>query len=204
MIRVDLDTLLGGVPTEGELCEIIGFGPIPVSVVEELIANDNTFIVGVLTRSHQIQGVFHQRRHPNAHQKSALDFLYPACAASARRRIGKTKTRRRRFSMPGNCRHHHVNLARQGSAAASSSFKLSCGGHWGCSARAGLQSDHRLDWIKSRFTVFDLLDRLCPHHHKLKTNNNWALVEGTGKRDFVPPGDPRHPGYAPAATGMPP
>jgi hypothetical protein len=152
MIRVDLDTLLRGVPIEGELCEIVGFGPIAVSVVEELIANGNAFIVGVLTRSHQIQGVFHRRRHPNAYQKSALDFLYPACAVR------------------------------------------------GCSARAGLQSDHRLDWVKTRFTVFDLLDRLCPHHHRLKTNNGWALVVGTGKRAFVPPGDPRHPDGASVVT----
>jgi hypothetical protein len=148
MIRVDLDTLLRGVPIEGELCELVGYGPVPVSVVEELLANDNAFVVGVLTRSQQIQGVFHHRRRPNAHQKSALDFLYPACAVR------------------------------------------------GCAARAGLQSDHRQDWVKTRFTVFDLLDRLCPHHHRLKTNRGWGLVEGTGKRDFVPPGDPRHPDRA--------
>jgi hypothetical protein len=30
----------------------------------------------------------------------------------------------------------------------------------------------------------------------LKSNQGWALVEGSGKRDFVPPGDPRHPHQA--------
>jgi hypothetical protein len=148
MIRVDLDAILRGVPLEGELCEIVGFGPIPVSVVEELLASGNAFLVGVLTRSQQIQGIYHHRRYPNAYQKSALDFLYPSCAAQ------------------------------------------------GCPARAGLQSDHRRDWIKTKFTVFDLLDRLCPHHHRLKTNLGWGLVEGTGKRPFVPPDDPRHPRHA--------
>jgi hypothetical protein len=150
MIRVDLDTLLRGVPIEGELCEIVGYGPNPVSVVEELIAHGNSFLVGVLTRSQHIQGIVHQRRRPNAHQKSALDFLYPSCAAR------------------------------------------------GCAARAGLQSDHREEWATTHFTVFDLLDRLCPHHHRLKTNKGWGLVPGTGKRDFVPPHDPRHPRHAPA------
>ena len=45
----------------------------------------------------------------------------------------------------------------------------------------------------SHTTILDLLDRLCPHHHDLKTIDNWALVEGRGKRAFVPPDDPRHP-----------
>jgi hypothetical protein len=149
MIRVDLDTLLRGVPMDGELCEIVGYGPIPVSVVEELLANGNTFVVGVMTRSHQIQGIYHHGRHPNAHQRSALDFLYPSCAVQ------------------------------------------------GCSTRAGLQSDHRQDWIKTKYTVLDFLDRLCVFHHKLKTHKGWGLVAGTGKRDFVPPDDPRHPRHHP-------
>jgi hypothetical protein len=53
--------------------------------------------------------------------------------------------------------------------------------------------DHRKDWAQTRMTVFELLDRLCSHHHDLKTIDNWALVEGSGKRAFVPPDDPRHP-----------
>ena len=51
-----------------------------------------------------------------------------------------------------------------------------------CSARARLDYDHRLDWSRTHFTVFDLLDRLCPHCHALKTRQNWSLVEGRGKR----------------------
>lgn len=147
MVRVDIDVLLRDYPLQGELCEIVGYGPVPVSVIKELAANENTFLVGLLTRAEQIIGVYHQRRHPNAHQKSALDFLYPTCAAR------------------------------------------------GCTAKVGLQSDHRADWAKTHYTVFDLLDRLCTHHHNLKTRSNWALVPGTGKRPFVPPTDPRHPDH---------
>jgi hypothetical protein len=67
----------------------------------------------------------------------------------------------------------------------------------GCSTQAFLQADHRLDWSKVHITVLDLLDRLCRHHHGLKTNEGWALVAGRGKRDFVPPDDARHPRHHP-------
>lgn len=147
MVRVDLDALLRGVPIEGELCEIAGYGPVPVSVVENLLATENPFLVGILTRSQEVVGVYHHGRHPNAHQRSALDFFYPTCAVE------------------------------------------------GCSTRAGLQYDHRVDFAATKITAYDLLDRLCVHHHRKKTNEGWALIEGKGKRPFVPPDDPRHPRF---------
>ena len=87
----------------------------------------------------------HLGRRPNAYQQSALEWLYPTCAAE------------------------------------------------GCNSLTFLENDHREDWAKTHTTVFNLLDRLCAHHHALKTTENWALVEGRGKRAFVPPGDRRHP-----------
>jgi Domain of unknown function (DUF222) len=153
MVRVDLDALLRGFPLGAELCEIAGYGPVPVSVVEDLLATESPFIVGLLTKGESLVGVYHHGRHPNAHQKSALDFLYPTCAVR------------------------------------------------GCSSRAGLQYDHREDWAKTKITAFDLLDRLCPHHHRRKTNDGWALIDGRGKRLFVPPDDPRHPRNPMSARG---
>ena len=149
MVRVDLDALLRGAALEGELCEIAGYGPVPVSVVEDLLATENPFIVGILTKAQAVVGVYHHGRHPNAYQRSALDFLYPTCAAE------------------------------------------------GCSSRDGLQYDHRHDYAKTHFTAFDLLDRLCGHHHRKKTQEGWALVEGRGKRAFVPPHDSRTPTLLP-------
>lgn len=146
IVRVDLDALLRGVPLEGELCEIVGYGQIPVSVVEDLLSQGNTFLYGLLTKGEEVLSVYHSRRRPNSHQSTALDFLYPSCAAR------------------------------------------------GCNSRAALQSDHRVDWQRTRFTVLDLMDRLCPHHHRLKTEKNWALVDGRGKREFVPPDHPLYPG----------
>jgi len=66
----------------------------------------------------------------------------------------------------------------------------------GCSATTWLENDHRVEWARSHVTVLDLLDRLCRHHHDLKSLDGWALVEGHGKRAFVPPADPRHPRHA--------
>ncbi len=66
----------------------------------------------------------------------------------------------------------------------------------GCSASTWLENDHRVEWASSHVTVFDLLDRLCSHHHDLKSLDGWRLVEGRGTRAFVPPQDPRHPRHA--------
>ncbi len=69
------------------------------------------------------------------------------------------------------------------------------------------QTDHRTPWAEAHFTVLSQLDRLCKAHHALKTYQGWSLVEGKGKRPFVPPGDPRHPRHAQravqCATGPP-
>ncbi len=62
----------------------------------------------------------------------------------------------------------------------------------GCSSMF-VQIDHREPWATTRHTVLHELDPLCPHHHKLKTEQGWSLVPGQGRRAFVSPKDPRHP-----------
>jgi hypothetical protein len=143
--RVDWDAFLAGAPREGETCELAGYGPVAMSVVRELLEMANPFVVAILTKGAEVVGVAHLGRRPNAHQRSALQWLYPSCAAS------------------------------------------------GCVEQIHLENDHREDWARTHFTAFDLMDRFCRFHHALKTNEGWALVDGTGKRDFVPPDDPRHP-----------
>lgn len=66
----------------------------------------------------------------------------------------------------------------------------------GCAAGTWLGNHHRVDWATSHLTVLDLLDRLCSHHHDLKSLDGWGLVDGRGKSPFVPPDDPRHPRHA--------
>ena len=145
IVRVDLPALLRGHPIEGETCEIAGVGPVAVSAIRDLLDTADPFLAAVVTSGEAVVGVAHLRRRPTAVQQTALQWLYPTCAAE------------------------------------------------GCSTTAGLEIDHRVDWARSHLTVFDLLDRLCAHHHDLKSREGWALMEGRGKRAFVPPDDPRHP-----------
>ena len=142
IVRVDLDALLRGYPVAGETAELVGYGPVAVSAITELIDTGDPFLAAVVTRGVDEVGVAHLGRRPTAFQQTCLEWLYPTCAAE------------------------------------------------GCSVVARLEVDHRLDWATSRMT---LLDRLCSHHHELQTLDGWSLVEGRGKRAFVPPDDPRHP-----------
>jgi hypothetical protein len=145
LLRVDYDAWLRGVPADGETCELVGYGPISMSAVQDLLDTGDPFVAAILTKAKALVGVAHLGRQPTAHQQSALEWLYPSCAVK------------------------------------------------GCSAQARLQVDHRIDWASTHYTMLDLLDRLCSFHHGLKTREGWELIDGTGKRPFVPPDDPRHP-----------
>ncbi|MBV8297617.1 MAG: DUF222 domain-containing protein [Acidimicrobiia bacterium] len=116
LVRVDFEALFGGHATDGEVCEIAGYGPIPVSVVTEILARGDTFLAAVITRGQQVCGVSHLGRRPSAAQESGLQWLYPTCAvqgcaAPAREwdhRQDWARTHRTPFDgMDGYCCHHH-------------------------------------------------------------------------------------------------
>jgi hypothetical protein len=160
MVRVDHSAMVRGYAVEGETCEVAGFGTVTPQVVMDMMDSGDPFLKCIVTKGKDVVGVAHLGRRPNVHQQSALDWLFPTCAAE------------------------------------------------GCGVRADfLQTDHRQDWARTHITVFDFLDRLCAYHHGLKTYQAWALVDGKGKRAFVPRDDPRHPRHARpgpgAATGPP-
>jgi hypothetical protein len=145
LVRVDLTGLLRNSTVGDEVSELVGYGPVAVSAIRDLLETEDPFLAAVVTKGKDVVGVAHLGRRPNAHQQSALEWLYPTCAVK------------------------------------------------GCNSVAFLENDHRDDWADTHTTVFDLLDRLCTHHHRLKTTDAWALVDGRGKRAFVPPNDSRHP-----------
>ena len=72
------------------MCEIVGFGPVAVSAVRDMIDTQDPFLVAVATRGERLVGVAHLGRRPNALQQTALQWLYPGCAnesCSARARL---------------------------------------------------------------------------------------------------------------------
>jgi hypothetical protein len=145
IVRVDWDALTRGRVQDGELCEIAGVGPMPVTWVRDLLAKGDPFVTVVLTKGVDVHTVAHLGRKPTAFQKTALQWLMPTCTVK------------------------------------------------GCNCTDNLEYDHRDDWAKTHRTATDGTDRLCPKHHDDKTYNGWSLVEGSGKREFVPPDHPDHP-----------
>ena len=108
-----------------------------------MIGSGDPFLAAVATCGRQVTGVAHLGRRATAHQRTALQWQDPSCAAA------------------------------------------------GCPRHTRLQEDHRAPWADTKITLVDLMDRLCEHHHSLKTHHGWALLPGQGKRPFVPPDDPR-------------
>lgn len=154
IVRVDLPALRRGHTQPGELAEIAGIGPVPVSTIRHML--DDAFLAAVLTDGIDVRTVTHFGRRPNAFQQTVLELTHPRCDVE------------------------------------------------GCSREMFLEADHRVDWSTVKVTDLTNIDKLCEHHHDLKTNQGWRLVAGTGKRRFVPPDHPDHPGNAPPTGDHPP
>lgn len=78
--NITWDTLMRGYPIEGEVCEIAGVGPVAVSAVREML-DARGFLAAVITNGKDVIGVAHLGRTPTAHQRTALEWLNPICAA---------------------------------------------------------------------------------------------------------------------------
>ena len=80
IVRVDLPALLRGQVGPGECCEIAGYGPVAASAVRDLLDTGDPFLAAVVTKGDKVVGVAHLGRRANAHQQTALEWLYPTCA----------------------------------------------------------------------------------------------------------------------------
>ena len=80
-VHMDWDCIIRGFPLEGERCEIVGVGPTTPQAVLALLGTGDPFIKAILTKGQDVVGVAHLGRRPNAYQRSALDWLFPTCAA---------------------------------------------------------------------------------------------------------------------------
>lgn len=81
IVRVDLAALLRGQICSGETCEVAGFGPVAVSAVRDLLDTGDPLLAAVVTNGVEVAGVAHLRRRASAQQQTALEWLYPTCAA---------------------------------------------------------------------------------------------------------------------------
>jgi hypothetical protein len=78
IVRVDLPALLRGRPGGGEVCEVAGLGPLPVSVVKDWM--DDAFLAAVLTKGTEIATVVHLGRRFLSKQRTVLQWEDPVCA----------------------------------------------------------------------------------------------------------------------------
>ena len=79
VIRIDWDALLRGYPITGEVCEIPGLGPVPVSAVRAMIESGDPFLAAVVTKGVDVHTVAHLGRKATAHQLSGIEWLDPTC-----------------------------------------------------------------------------------------------------------------------------
>ena len=117
IVRVDHAALTRGHTRAGELCEIAGVGPLPVSVVRELIDSGDVFLTAIVTKGVDVASVVHLGRRPNALQQTALQWRDVECCIEGCPRPPTewdhhddwADTHETRLpSLGGMCDHHHA------------------------------------------------------------------------------------------------
>ena len=117
IVRLDHAALVRGDVEGDELCEVVGVGPVSVGAVKELALEEDPFWVAIVTKGHDVVNVAHLGRHPNAFQRSALEWLYPGCAVrGCNQHAGIEWDHREDWAdthvtvlprLDGLCRYHH-------------------------------------------------------------------------------------------------
>lgn len=79
IVRIDFDALVRGHTEAGETCDI-GGAPVPVSVIDEIMASGDAFLTAILTKGVDVARVVHLGRGPNAHQLTALQWRDVVCS----------------------------------------------------------------------------------------------------------------------------
>jgi hypothetical protein len=63
----------------GETCDIVGIGPVPLSVVHQVLEHD-PFIAVVITEGTEIRSVTHLGRHATARMRTCLEWAHHGCS----------------------------------------------------------------------------------------------------------------------------
>jgi hypothetical protein len=77
VVRVDYSALVRGATVPGEVCEIVGGGPIPVSVAQRML--DDCFLKVLLVDGTDVRLVSHPGRTIPARLRTALEERSPEC-----------------------------------------------------------------------------------------------------------------------------
>jgi hypothetical protein len=77
LFRIDLLGFLRDQPIGDDVCELVGYGPVAPSAIRDLMDTEDPFLAAVVTKGKEVVGVAHLGRRPNAHQQTALEWLYP-------------------------------------------------------------------------------------------------------------------------------
>jgi hypothetical protein len=80
VFRVDWPAFQRGFPIDGEQCELAGVGPVPVSVIDEMLRSGDPFLAAVVTVGKDVVNVAHLGRKARAVQATALQWRDPLCA----------------------------------------------------------------------------------------------------------------------------
>src|SRR3954469_3033219 len=89
IFRCDAAAAKRGWVEPGEVCDLVGHGPVPVSAIRDLVEHQDPFIAAVVTKGVDVMSVAHLRRNPTAYQLTALLWQQPECT-----RLGCNRTAR--------------------------------------------------------------------------------------------------------------
>ena len=79
IVRIDHTALVRGHAEAGETSEVAGVGPVPVSLVRELMDGDDLFLTAVVTKGVDVCTVAHLGRKMTAFQTTALQWRDTGC-----------------------------------------------------------------------------------------------------------------------------
>ena len=122
IVRIDHTALVRGHAAPGETSEIAGVGPVPVSLVRELMDAGDLFLTAVVTKGVDVATVAHLGRRTTAFQTTALQWRDPVCRVEGCTRPSAewdhhedwAKTHETRlWDLGGLCAHdHHLKTYR--------------------------------------------------------------------------------------------
>ncbi len=133
-VRVDVPVIRRGRTAPGEVCEIEGVGPVPVSVIDRL-AEQDPIVDLILTRGREVTHVAHLGRSGDTFLKAAIEWRDPSCRIDGCHRASGLET------------HHHVAVTDDGETSLRNQVRI-CGHHHGLITHEGyeLTGDHDHGW----------------------------------------------------------